>query len=73
MEIGTKSSYHIGENTSYAYQDWLLREVTRADETAKGDKKLLLQILEKRGFNEVVKNPSMLYADYWNTLKDLGK
>ena len=47
--------------------------MTRAHETAKGDKKLLLKILEEKVFGEVVKNPSMMYADYWNTLKDLGK
>ena len=50
-----------------------MREVIEADKIAKGNKDLLLELLEEAVFDKVTKNPSMMYSDYWKTLKDLGK
>lgn len=48
----------------YAYHEYVLREMTKYDNIARGDKDKFLKLYEQLK-NKVMNNPDMLTKDYW--------
>ena len=48
----------------YAYHEYVLREMTKYDNIARGDKNKFLKLYEQLK-NKVINNPDMLTKDYW--------
>ena len=48
----------------YAYHEYVLREMTKYDNIARGNKEKFLKLYEQLK-NKVINNPDMLTKDYW--------
>ena len=62
-DCNKESLPHQGRHPN-AYHEYILDNMQKFDKIANGDKKKFLELFDKMK-QSIIKNPSMLYKDYW--------